>query len=78
MHDAKNRPLKVGDRCLIPCVIKSLGSTPDYCNVQLETVLGRRPDGLKDSIGACNTGVLLRANDGDENADPFAPPVLST
>lgn len=71
MHDAIGRELKVDDIVLIPARITELFATEDYCNVSLETLYGRRPDGAKERISAINTGVLLRANDGDENA--FAP-----
>lgn len=67
MHDAKGRPLKAGDHVLIPAVVTELYETEDYCNVQLQTVIGRRPDGLLETIGAINTGVILRSNDGDDN-----------
>lgn len=72
MHDAKGRPLKEGDVVLIPAKITSLHAGEDYCNVSLQTVLGRRPDDAKESISAINTGVLLRAEDGDENDLGFA------
>lgn len=67
MHDAKNRPLKVGDRVFIPAKITELSATADYCNVTVESVIGRRPDGLREKVSAINTGVLLRCNPGDEN-----------
>lgn len=67
MHDAKGRELKAGDKVLIPATVKTLGGGEDYCNVGVETVFGRRPDGAKESMLAINTGVLLRANPGDEN-----------
>lgn len=67
MHDAKGRPLKVGDVVLIPAVITAVYPTEDYCNVAAASVFGRRPDGAKESFGAINTGVMLRAEDGDEN-----------
>jgi hypothetical protein len=67
MHDAKGRQLKVGDLVLIPAEVIELSSTPDYCNVSVQSRLGRRPDGLKERVSAINTGVLLRANPGDEN-----------
>lgn len=67
MHDAKNRPLKVGDRVLIPAKITELSATADYCNVTVESAIGRRPDGNRERVSAINTGVLLRANPGDEN-----------
>lgn len=67
MHDAKNRPLKVGDLVLIPAKITSLSPAEDYCNVSAKSVFGRRPDAAKESFSAINTGVMLRANPGDEN-----------
>jgi len=67
MHDAKGRQLKVGDTVLIPAKVTQLSAQEGYCNVSLETIHGRRPDGMKESISAINTAVLLRAEDGDEN-----------
>jgi hypothetical protein len=66
MHDAKNRPLKKGDRVLLPAIITQLGATPDYCNVTIESDFCRRPDGVKERISGINTGVLLRANPEDQ------------
>lgn len=57
-HDVNNKELKVGDRVLIPAVVTHIDAGEDYCNVSLETVHGRRPDGLKECISAINTGVL--------------------
>lgn len=68
MHDANGRPLAKGDRVLIPATITQLSPGEDYCNVSVESELGRRPDGAKERISAINTGVLLRANPGDENS----------
>lgn len=67
MHDAKGRPLKEGDKVIIPGTISQLFATEEYCNVSVESDLGRRPDGAKEHISAINTGVLLRANPGDDN-----------
>lgn len=69
MHDAKGRELKVGDIALIPVKISSLTPGETYCNVTVTSVYGRRPDGLKETISAINTGVLLRANPGDDATD---------
>jgi hypothetical protein len=66
MHDANGTQLNVGDKVLIPCVIKSLSvGTPDYCNVSVETTLGRRPDGNKESFSAINTAQLVKMSGGD-------------
>jgi hypothetical protein len=43
MHDAKNRPLKVGDLVLIAATITSLSPSEDYCNVSAASVFGRKP-----------------------------------
>lgn len=67
MHDAKGRVLAVGDTVLIPAKITQLSPMDDYCNVSAESVFGRRPDNAKETFGAINTGVMLRANDGDDN-----------
>ncbi|HEX4302819.1 MAG TPA: hypothetical protein VHZ78_08495 [Rhizomicrobium sp.] len=71
MHDAKSRPLKVGDKVLIPAVITQLSNgSEDFCNVSLQSAYGRRPDDAKETLSAINTGVLLRANEGDTNDWP--------
>lgn len=60
MHDANGTPLKKGDLVLIPAIIKELYATEEFCNVSLVTTLGRRPDGSKETIGAINTGVMIK------------------
>lgn len=42
-HDKRGEELKVGDRVLVPCVIKAIHLTEDYCNVDLETSLTMPP-----------------------------------
>lgn len=59
MHDRNGTPLKKGDHILIPAVITELSETNDYCNVGIETIEGRRPDGQKERISAINTGVVV-------------------
>lgn len=62
MHDRNGKALHVGDQVMIQCVVKDLQAGEDYCNVSLETVHGRRPDGAKEHIGAINTGVVEKAD----------------
>lgn len=57
-HDVHGRLLKVGDRVLILALVTHLDEGEDYCNVSLESVYGRRPDGLKEQFSGINTGVL--------------------
>lgn len=66
MHDAKGRPLKAGDKVLIPATITEAWGGEDTCNVSVETILERRPDGLRESF-TTQSGVVYRANKGDEN-----------
>ncbi len=59
MHDVNGTRLSVGDTVVIYGKIKSLSEgTPDYCNVSVESIHGRRPDGAKETMSAINTGVL--------------------
>lgn len=60
MHDANGTPLQKGDKVLIPAVITQLSEQEDFCNVTIETTLGRRPDGAKEHVSAINTGVLVK------------------
>lgn len=44
-HDQRGEELKVGDRVLVPCIIKAIHLTEQYCNVDLETDLTMPPIG---------------------------------
>ena len=60
MHDANGTLLKIGDLVLLPGVITELSEgNEDYCNVTVESVHGRRPDGQKECVSAINTAVLV-------------------
>jgi len=63
MHDALGKPLKVGDHVLIMAKVTDLSPGEEFCNVTVETTLGRRPDGLKERISAINTGVLVKTSE---------------
>jgi hypothetical protein len=58
MHDRTGKPLNIGDKVTILAIITRLGQSEEYCNVSLETVYGRKPDGQKEGISAINTAVL--------------------
>ena len=62
MHDANGNKLSVGDTVIIRAKVIALCPGEDFCNVTIETLLGRRPDGAKETIGSMNTGVMERAN----------------
>ena len=60
MHDARGKLLNVGDMVLVPCRVAQLYAGEDYCNLDLETQIGRRPDDLTEVIHAINTGCVLK------------------
>jgi hypothetical protein len=49
-HDKNGKLLKVGDTVNVPCIVKSVSSGEEYCNVTLETVEPMYPSDRKDSI----------------------------
>lgn len=59
MHDANGTPLAKGDTVLIPAKIVDLQAGEEFCNVSLETVLGRRPDQAHDTM-CINTGTVVK------------------
>lgn len=42
-HDRRGTELQVGDIVMVPCRIKAIHLTEDYCNVDLETKLAMPP-----------------------------------
>lgn len=42
-HDKRGEELKVGDVVMVPCLVKAIHLTEDYCNVDLETKLTMPP-----------------------------------
>lgn len=60
MHDRNGTPLKVGDKVMMPCVITNVcEETEDFCNVELVTEWGRRPDGKAEKFSAVNTAQVV-------------------
>lgn len=57
-HDINGNLLQPGDEALIRVKVLSVNEGEDYCNCQLETVHGRKPDGLKETFGSVNTAIL--------------------
>jgi hypothetical protein len=42
-HDTRGTELKVGDTVMVPCCIRAIHLTADFCNVDLETTEGMPP-----------------------------------
>lgn len=58
MHDRNGNSVKVGDIVTIKFRITQVSPQTDYCNVTVETVEGRKPDGAKDTY-SLNTALLV-------------------
>ena len=43
-HDNRGEELQVGDTVMVPCHVKAIHLTEEYCNVDLETKIGMYPD----------------------------------
>jgi len=67
MHDVNGHLLLPGDKVLIPAVVKSVSAHDSYCNCVIETTLGRRPDGQKDSFSYINTAQVIKVADAEHN-----------
>jgi len=42
-HDRNGNVLNVGDSVMVPCRVRAIHLTADYCNIDLETVEGVPP-----------------------------------
>lgn len=49
-HDVNGRPIRVGDRVDVPCVVKTIYPGDEYCNLTLETAHPMYPSDRKDTI----------------------------
>lgn len=62
-HDKHGHALAVGDIVLIPCTVKSVQSSTDYCNVELETTEPNFPGTSKGTLNM-NSKQCLKAKKG--------------
>lgn len=49
-HDKRGTELRVGDTVMVPCIVKAIHLTEDYCNVDLVTKLTMPPVGSTTSL----------------------------
>lgn len=61
-HDAQQNLLSVGDDVYLHGKVTSISSTEDFCNITIESDLGRKPDGHKETV-TLNAAVLYKAPD---------------
>lgn len=67
MHDAFGQELKVGDRVVVPMEITSIGTSQEYCNVNLTAIVPMPGENASaTTLSAVNTKQTIRANDGDD------------
>jgi len=63
MHDRNGKLLSVGDWICLHGKITECSPGDDFCNCEIESIYGRRPDGAKEKIGGINTGVLTKVDE---------------
>ncbi len=49
-HDVNGKMLKEGDVVMIPAKVKTVNPGDDFCNLTVESIHGRKPDGTKETM----------------------------
>lgn len=57
-HDAVGNLLQAGDEVILRGVVIEVQPSDEYCNITIESVFGRKPDGMKERVSAINAAVL--------------------
>lgn len=57
-HDVNGKVLAVGDEVILRAKVTTVCPGEEYCNISIESVHGRKPDGLKETMSAINAAVL--------------------
>lgn len=66
MHDHNNTFIEKGDIVIFRARVIDLQKGENYCNVSIESIYGRRPDGEKETIHSINTGTLILERKGEQ------------
>lgn len=61
-HDKHGTALMVGDTVMVPCRVKAIHLTEDYCNVDLETKLNMPPGNTPTQL-TLNSRQTIMVND---------------
>ena len=59
-HDMNGKELKVGSTVMVPCNVKAIHQTEEYCNVDLETNLEMFPGGNRSQITLNSQQTILK------------------
>lgn len=62
-HDANGNLLKAGDEVVVRFIVKDVFTAEEYCNCNLESILGMPPSGSKLSVSAINTRQTEKVHD---------------
>lgn len=73
-HDKRGTELQVGDTVMVPCVVKAIHLTEDYCNIDLQTTLTMPPSGSKHQL-TLNSRQTIKPTATHRFADYPDPPV---
>lgn len=49
-HDRDGNVLEPGDFVVVRCVVNSITTGEEFCNLTLESIEGRKPDGYKETL----------------------------
>lgn len=60
-HDRDGNRLSVGDKVLVPCLVKAIHDTEDYCNVDIETVAPMFPSDKRSALTLNAKQLILAA-----------------
>lgn len=63
MHDINGAELRVGDRVLVECEVKSVSADQDFCNVTVETVHAMPGNGTRNSMTLNTKQVGVKADE---------------
>jgi hypothetical protein len=61
-HDRDGNLLEIGDFVYIPCIVKSISLTEDYCNLTLETTIPMPPENKYTNTYTLNTKQIIKVN----------------
>lgn len=60
-HDVNNNLLEVGDEVIVRAKVTSIQTGEEYCNVTIQSVNGRKPDGMQEMF-CLNAAVLEKVS----------------
>lgn len=76
-HDKRGTELQVGDTVMVPCKVKAIHLTENYCNVDLVTAISMPPDRDNYQAMTLNSRQTIKPTASHRFAD-YPAPVIGT